>query len=91
MKLQTKDLYVSEVGKREFSDNRRKSEERQQIILRVIWTERNEEIATKERLINIKANEIFFRKKWIQEMEIETRRDLCEEIVRLTDRTKKVL
>lgn len=56
-----------------------------------MWIGKNKKAATEEGLVNIGADETFLGKKWVEEMEIQTKRDPCEDIVRLADGTRKAL
>lgn len=58
-----------------------KSGEGNRIILSMIWTRKTGETATEMRLINTETDIIFLGEKWIRQMEIETKRGPCADII----------
>lgn len=50
----------------------------------------SQEIVTEVEQINMKTEIIFLKNKWIWDMNIKTKKEFCEEIIWLTDETRKV-
>lgn len=72
-------------------DAEKEPRERQRIIFPVIQTGKNEKTATEKELVDTGADIIFLKEKWIYKMKIKMKKDLCEGIVQLADKTKKAL
>lgn len=81
------------IKKREATDTEERSgrNRRTFIIIPMMWTENEEEIAKKERLIDIRAEVSFLEKRWTEENEIRIKQGSCMRSLRLADETRKTI